>query len=77
MTTKTIHYDTRTLMESGKITEASNGFRATHTDFTNNNERDGFDVTYDDRIDVPIPKTQMTQNDFILQLAQENNVELI
>jgi len=64
-------------MESGKITEASNGFRATHTDFTNNNERDGFDVTYDDRIDVPIPKTQMTQNDFILQLAQENNVELI
>jgi len=64
-------------MEAGKITEARNGFRATHTDFTNNDERDGFEVTYDNRADVPIPKEQLTQNDFILRLAQENNVELI
>jgi len=77
MTTKTIHYRTKPLMRAGKIEEARNGFRAINTDFTNNDEKNGYDVTYDNRIDVPIPKEQMTQNEFIQRLARENNVELI
>lgn len=77
MVTKTIHYTNKSLMKAGKITEASNGFRAIHTDFTNNDENQGYDITYDNRIDLPIPKKQMTQNDFIQQLAEEYQVELI
>lgn len=48
MATKTIHYDTRPLMKIGKRREANNGFRALHTDFTNNNEADGFEVFFSD-----------------------------
>ena len=77
MTQKIIHYANKSLMEAEKITEARLGFRAIHTDFTNNDERNGYDVTYDNRIDVATPKEQMTQNEFIQSLARENNVELI
>jgi len=48
MTVKTIHYDTRAEMKIGKRREANNGFRALNTDFTNNNEADGFEVFFSD-----------------------------
>ena len=48
MTTKTIHYDSRPLMKTGKSLEANNGFRALHTDFTNNDEADGYEVFFSD-----------------------------
>jgi len=57
MTTKTIHYNTRLLMKTGKDREANNGFRALHTDFTNNNEADGYEVFYDNVPHNPPPPT--------------------
>lgn len=35
-------------MKIEKATEASSGFRAVHTDFTNNDERQGFEVFFSD-----------------------------
>lgn len=77
MTTKTIHYADRTLMQNGKTLEASNGFRAVNTDFTNNDQRDGFDVFYDNRIDVIPPKRQLTENQYIRELAAQDNVDIV
>lgn len=78
MTTKTIHYDTRTQMETGKDREVDNGFRALHTDFTNNNQADGYDVFYDDAPDAPPPpKRQLTRTQFEDELADERNIELV
>ena len=77
MTTKTIHYDDRDLMRTGKLREANNGFRAMSTSFTNNDERQGYDVLYDDTPDVEPAKRQMTRLTFVNKLAEERNVELV
>ncbi len=78
MTTKTIHYNTRGLMQAGKVTEATNGFRALHTDFTNNNQADGFEVFYDDQASNVIPPTlrSLTQRQLLEEIALERNVNL-
>jgi len=64
-------------MQNGKTLEASNGFRAVNTDFTNNDQRDGFDVFYDNRIDVIPPKRQLTENQYIRELAAQDNVDIV
>lgn len=67
MTTKTIHYNTESLMKTGKVTERNLGFRDLHTDFTNNNQRDGYDVFYDDQASItPTP----TANELRFQVLQ-------
>lgn len=71
MTTKTIHYNTRAQMEAGKALEVSNGFRALHTDFTNNNQAQGFDVFFDDTPD-PIDPNFLRKN--ILDERLQNDI---
>jgi len=53
MTLETEDYATRDLMSQGKIRRASNNWRALHTDFINNNERDGYHVTFVNGADNP------------------------
>jgi len=77
MTTKTIHYATRSLMETGKEQEARNGFRAKQTNFTNNDQRDGFDIFYDNAPDIPKPKRQLTDDQLLDEIAADRNVERI
>jgi len=77
MTTKTIHYDTRPLMKTGKKREASNGFRSIHTNFTNNDERQGFDVDFDDTPDAPPVIRQLTERQLLDELAKERDSEII
>jgi len=78
LTTKTIHYDTRPLMDTGKALELTNGFRAKQTNFTNNNERDGYDVFYDNSLDPPPPpKRQLTDDQLLDELAEDKNVQRV
>ncbi len=79
MTTKTIHYNTRALMKTGKVAEATLGFRAVNTDFTNNDITQGLDVFYDDQASIvaPIVKRQLTKAQFEQELADERNIEII
>jgi len=82
LTIKTIDYATRTELRSGILQEQSKGWRELHTDFINNNEADGFHVTYVNGTDDPAntpppPKRQLTKAQFEAELAEERNVELI
>jgi len=77
MTTKTIQYRTRTAMKADKILQGVIGFRSIHTDFKNNDENQGFIVTYDDKIQVKIPNRKLTQTAFIRELALNSNIDLI
>ena len=53
MTIEIIDYTTRFLMEQGKTLKNSQGLRPLHTDFINNDELQGFHVTYVNGIDDP------------------------
>lgn len=53
MTIQTEDYLTRAAMKTGKDVRTSNGWRALHTDFINNTERDGYHVTYVNGLDDP------------------------
>lgn len=79
MTTKTIHYNTRNGMKAGKVTEAAIGFRAVNTDFTNNDQRQGYDIFYDDQASIvaPIVKRQLTRTQWEQERLDSDNVELI
>jgi len=82
LTKKTIDYSTRTELRAGILQENSQGWRNLHTDFINNNEADGFHVTYVNGADdpgntPPPPKRQLTKAQFEAELAAERNVELI
>lgn len=46
MTIETEDYITRDLMKQGKKIRHSNGWRSLHTDFINNNESQGYHVTF-------------------------------
>lgn len=71
-------YSNRVLMKTAKKIRASNGWRALHTDFINNKESDGYQVTYDNTPDPPpLPKRQLTQRQFLDELAAQNNAEII
>ncbi len=71
MTTKTIHYDTRPEMVTGKAAEATNGFRALHTDFTNNDQAQGFDVFFDDAPGPPITPDEQRRQDLSAKLKND------
>ena len=53
MTIETEDYATKILMESGKKIRHDNGWRPFHTDFINNDELQGYHVTYVNGIDDP------------------------
>ena len=53
MTKEIIDYATRDLMKQGKILKNSQGLRPLHTDFINNDESQGFRVTFVDGSDDP------------------------
>jgi len=64
-------------MVIGKTLEVTNGFRSVHTDFTNNNERDGFDVFYDDAVFIQPPLRQLTDDQLLDELAAEKQVRRV
>jgi len=66
MTKEVIDYLTRDLMEQGKTLKNSQGLRPLHTDFINNDESQGYQVTFVDGIDDP-------HNDPVLVVAREAN----
>ena len=53
MTIETEDYTTRALMELGKDARNLNGWVSLNTDFINNNESDGFHVTFGKGTDDP------------------------
>ena len=53
MTKEIKHYQTRDEMKIGKTTFNAQGMRSLHTDFTNNDESQGYDVTFVDGLDDP------------------------
>jgi len=53
MTEEIIDYPTRDLMKQGKILKHPQGFRPLHTDFINNDESQGYRVTFVDGPDDP------------------------
>lgn len=53
MTIEIINYPTRDLMKQGKILKHSQRFRPLHTDFVNNDESQGYRVTFVDGTDDP------------------------
>ena len=53
MTSQIVNYTDKTSMKADKAVKVAQGFRAIHTDFINNKESDGFQVTYDNTIDPP------------------------
>lgn len=77
MTVKTKHYDTETTLKTGNAREATNGFRTIHTDFTNNDVKQGYDVTYDDKLEIVPARRKLTETDFIRELAIRSNVDII
>jgi len=66
-------------METAKEQEVLNGFRAMNTDFTNNDQRDGYDVFYDDQGSNVIPPTlrPLTDNQLLDELAAEKQVRRV
>ena len=79
MTQQIINYINEGEMKKGKKDMAKNGFRSIHTDFINNiNKFNGYRITFDNTPDPPPPpKRQLTQIDFILELAENENVEIL
>ena len=53
MTKKTIDYQTRDEMNQGKTSFNAQGMRSLHTDFINNDEKQGYRVTFVNGIDDP------------------------
>ncbi len=53
MTIETEDYTTKALMKTGKATRHSNDWRPLHTDLINNDESQGYHVTYVNGIDDP------------------------
>jgi len=53
MTKEIIDYLTRDLMKQGKILKHSQGLSALHTDFINNDESQGYRVTFVNGLDDP------------------------
>ena len=53
MTKETIDYPTRDLMKQGKSQKHLQGFRPLHTDFINNDESQGYRVTFANGPDDP------------------------
>ncbi len=60
-------------MDIGKKREIPNGFRSIHTNLTANGE---FDVIYDNAIDVTPPQRQMTESEYIRELATRENIDI-
>jgi len=61
-------------MNIGKRAMNQQGFRAIHTDFINNNERNGYRVTFDDTPEIPPPQIEMTAGEFIDLLMDERDI---
>ena len=53
MTKEIKHYQTRDEMNIGKMTFIAQRMRSLHTDFTNNDESQGYDVMFVDGLDDP------------------------
>lgn len=65
-------------MKADKLRHARNGFRAIHTDYINNDQNQGFKVTFsNDTPPPPPPKRRLTETAFIRELATNSDIELI
>jgi len=61
-------------MRNGKVAMAQQGFRSVHTDFINNDVRQGYEVTFDNTPSVLPPKIEMTAGEFIDLLMEERDI---
>ncbi len=73
MTKKTIDFQTRSLMKIGKISQHNLGLRPLHTDFINNDESQGYHVTFVSGSDDPTngPKPKQLKDFTDIELAEE------
>ncbi len=67
MTKEIINYLTRDLMKQGKILKHSQGLRPLHTDFINNDESQGYRVTFVDGTDDPNNSPEAIQRELEFQ----------
>jgi len=70
MTIEMINYSTRQAMEIDNQIRSGNGWRALHRDFINNDESQGYRVTFVNGIDDPIAPPD-PERDRAIQLADK------
>jgi len=69
------NYANRIDMKAGKSQMLRQQFRNIHTDYINNNQRNGFKVTFDDTPDLPPPPPrELTAGEFIDELMSERHI---
>lgn len=76
MTLEIIDYPTRDLMKTGKTLKHSQGFRSLHTDFINNDESDGYRVTFVNGLDDPNNDPILVRKRLDDKLKRERDAEL-
>ena len=76
MTKETIDYPTRDLMKQGKSQKHSQGFRPLHTNFINNDESQGYRVTFVDGPDDPDNALELVAKRESEELTRSRNKEL-
>ena len=67
-------YLDRNSMKIGKRDMNVNGFRALHTDFINNDEKQGYRITFDNTLHIEPPQREMTAGEFIEFLFGEYQI---
>jgi len=75
-------YHTRKVMKREKTKMNELGFRSLHTDFIDNDESKGYRVTFVNGSDIPSidprpPNRRLTQAQFIKELADQQQIDLI
>jgi len=70
MTIETVDYPTRKVMKRGKLARFRGDWRPLHTEFINNNELDGFHVTYVNGSDDPDNSDEAKENRLQLRLQK-------
>lgn len=76
MTKEIIEYSTRELMGQGKISKTAQKFRSLRTEFINNDESQGYKVTFVDGLDDPDNDPALISEREAEKLKKERDEEL-